>query len=116
MGPLVSGETWKFRNMLELNVLALTICTREAIQSMKERGVDDGHIVHVSSGAAYSIPPGYDATFYSATKWAVRGLTEGLRSELRALKSNIRVSSVSPGFVKTEFAIRMRGEKGKEMY
>ena len=62
----------------------------------------DGHIVHVSSMAAHRVPPG--SGVYSATKFAVRSLTESLRQELRALGSSIRITSVSPGFVETEFA------------
>jgi NAD(P)-dependent dehydrogenase (short-subunit alcohol dehydrogenase family) len=42
------GETSEWRHMLEVNVLGLSICTREAIRSMKERGVTDGHIVHIN--------------------------------------------------------------------
>ncbi len=41
---------------------------------------------------------------YAATKYAVRALTEGLRKELRAQGSKVRVTAVSPGFVETEFA------------
>lgn len=33
---------------LQVNVLALSICTREAYQSMKEREVDDGHIININ--------------------------------------------------------------------
>jgi NAD(P)-dependent dehydrogenase (short-subunit alcohol dehydrogenase family) len=33
---------------MDLNVLGLSMCTKEALQSMKERGVDDGHIIHIS--------------------------------------------------------------------
>lgn len=33
---------------LQVNVLALSICTREAYQSMKERKVDDGHIININ--------------------------------------------------------------------
>jgi NADP-dependent 3-hydroxy acid dehydrogenase YdfG len=99
--PLVDGETEHWREMLEVNVLALCICTREAITDMRKRG-DNGHVLHVSSMAAHRIPRG--SGVYSATKYAVRSLTEGLRQELRALGSDIRITAISPGFVETEFA------------
>ena len=62
-----------------------------------------GHVVHVSSMAGHRVP-GPDSGVYAATKFAVRALTEGLRQELRARQSPIRVSCVSPGYVDTEFA------------
>ena len=99
--PLSSGSTTAFREMLEVNVLALAICTREAVTDMKRRGVA-GHIVHVSSMAAHRVPA--DSGMYAASKFAVRGLLEALRKELRAEHSPIRVSAVSPGYVRTEFA------------
>jgi len=34
--------------MLDVNVLAVSVCTIQACQSMKERGVDDGHIIHIN--------------------------------------------------------------------
>ena len=97
----MTGSSDDWREMLEVNVLALCICTREAIADMRKRG-DDGHIVHIASMAAYRVP--LRSGVYSATKFAVRSLTEGLRCELRAAKSGIRISAVSPGFVETEFA------------
>ncbi len=99
--PLCSGATADFREMLELNVLALAVCTREAIADMRRRG-DDGHVVHVSSMAAHRIPRG--SGMYGATKFAVRALLESLRQELREAGSRIRVGAVSPGYVRTEFA------------
>ena len=99
--PLLSGETELWRDMFEVNVIALCVCTREAVQDMQRRGVD-GHIIHVSSMAAHRVPGG--SGVYSATKFAVRSLTEGLRAELHAMKSPIRVSALSPGFVETGFA------------
>lgn len=99
--PLCRGATEDWREMLELNVLALSVCTREALADMRRRG-DRGHVVHVSSMAAHRVPRG--GGMYSATKFAVRALTEGLRQELRDADSGIRVSAVSPGFVETEFA------------
>lgn len=110
LSPLVSGDEELWREMLEVNVLALCICTREAIKDMKSRG-DRGQILHVSSMAAHRVPGG--SGVYSATKFAVRSLTEGLRLELRAENSHIRVASVSPGFVETEFAEVYHGDKAK---
>jgi len=90
--------------MLDVNVIGLSNCTREAIASMKERKVDDGQIVHISSIAGHVvINPGMISAMYTASKYAVNALTEGLRQELRAAKSNIRISSVSPGVVETGF-------------
>ncbi len=99
--PLLSGETKHWREMLEVNILALCVCTREAVAQMRMKG-DDGYVIHISSMAGHRVPSG--SGVYSATKFAVRSLTEGLRMELRALNSGIRVSSISPGFVETEFA------------
>ncbi|MGB3612761.1 MAG: SDR family NAD(P)-dependent oxidoreductase [Elainellaceae cyanobacterium] len=112
--PLLSGDTEGWREMLDINVLALTICTREAATLMQANG-DRGHIINISSMAGHRVLPG--STFYAATKFAVRALTEGLRQELRQAERNIRVSSISPGFVETEFAAQMDGEeKAKEIY
>ncbi|MDF1561888.1 MAG: SDR family NAD(P)-dependent oxidoreductase [Deltaproteobacteria bacterium] len=100
--PLSSGETEAWRDMLELNVLALCVCTRECIADLRRRGLDDGFIVHVSSMSGHRVAQG--SGVYSATKHAVFALTEGLRQELREAGSKIRVGAVSPGFVETEFA------------
>ncbi len=98
---LLSGSTEEWREMLEVNVLALCICTREAVRDMRGRG-DDGQVIHISSMSAYRVPDGSGA--YAGTKHAVRALTEGLRKELHAAASGIRVAALSPGFVETEFA------------
>ena len=97
---LMAGETAAWREMLEVNVLALCICTREAISLMQP--ANSGHILHVSSMSGHRVPA--ITGVYSASKFAVRSLTETLRRELREAQSNIRISSVSPGIVETEFA------------
>ena len=96
--------------MLDVNVIALCLCTKEAVASMRERGVDDGQIIHIGrylklircsmtkkllagfSMSGYRIPVGPGNKFYCATKFAVRALLEGHRQELRELKIHIRVS------------------------
>lgn len=117
LAPLVGAPTERWREMLEVNVLALSICTREALQDMRRRG-DRGHVIHISSMSAYRIPSGNGGGMYGATKHAVRALTEGLRQELRGLKSPIRITSISPGFVETEFAQIFHGseETAKNLY
>ncbi|CAL1260852.1 unnamed protein product [Larinioides sclopetarius] len=103
--PLLSGKTADFKNMLDVNVLGLTICTREAVKLMTENAVNDGQIIHISSIGGHYLPTEswVGASFYCGTKFMVRCLTEGLRRELKALKSQIRVSSISPGLVQTGF-------------
>jgi len=113
--PLLSGDAELWREMLDVNVLALCVCTREAVADMRRRG-DDGHVIHVSSMAGHRVPGG--SGVYSATKYAVRSLTEALRLELRAAGSGIRVGALSPGFVETEFAERYHrsAELAQETY
>ncbi|XP_051891540.1 dehydrogenase/reductase SDR family member 11a isoform X3 [Pristis pectinata] len=124
--PLLSGRTEFWRNMIDVNVIAMSICTREAYQSMKERNVDDGHIININSNfccrrsdatssplfcyfsmSGHRVVPNSATHFYAATKYAVTALTEGLRQELRESKTRIRATSVSPGLVETEFAFRL---------
>ena len=89
--------------MLDVNVLGLCICTREAYKLMEKGGIDDGHFVNINSMSGHRI---VGLPFYSATKFAVTALTEGLRRELRAKKSQIRCTSISPGLVETNFLFR----------
>jgi NADP-dependent 3-hydroxy acid dehydrogenase YdfG len=59
-----------------------------------------GHIINVSSVAGHKVGPG--GAVYSATKHAVRALSEGLRQEVKPY--NIRTTIISPGAVRTELA------------
>lgn len=112
--PLIAGDRDAWRAMWEVNVQALSVCTSKAIQGMIES--DYGHVVHISSMSAHRVPEG--SGMYSATKFAVRSLTEGLRKELRAADSSVRITSISPGFVETEFAEKYSGdaERAREVY
>jgi len=131
---LMSGKTEAWREMFDVNVLALCICTREAIalmQSEARSGTQPGaqsgdtsdtlkdgagHILHVSSMSGHRVPA--ITGVYSATKFAVRSLSETLRRELRAANSPIRITSISPGIVETEFAEKYHqsAQKAEDTY
>lgn len=93
--------------LFQVNVLGLCICTREAFQQMQKNKVDDGHIILINSLSGHRVVPNAAGHFYSVTKCAVSAILEGIRNELHMLNSHIRVSSVSPGIVATEFHQRM---------
>ena len=57
----------------------------------------------VSSLSGHRVPPSPSTRFYAATKFAVTGLLEGWRQEVRDIGSNIRLAAISPGLVETEF-------------
>lgn len=85
------------------NVIGLIDLTRLVLPGMLQRG--DGDIVMISSGAAWvSLPP---LTVYSSTKYAVDGFVEGLRREVWT--RGVRVHSVNPGPVSTEWLSRGAG-------
>ena len=113
--PLAEGTVAQWQEMLEVNVLGLCICTREALADMRARG-GRGQIIHIGSMAGQRVPAG--AGLYAATKHAVRALTESLRMELREAGDPIRVGEICPGFVETGFAAHyMKSEdQAKEIY
>ncbi|MEZ6187098.1 MAG: SDR family NAD(P)-dependent oxidoreductase [Planctomycetota bacterium] len=105
--PLLSGDAEDWRTMLDVNVLALCVCTREATRDMLARG--RGHVVHVSSLSGHRVAGGTGGV-YAASKFAVRALTEGLRRELQQQGADrVRVTAISPGFVETDFHRTMHG-------
>ncbi|XP_047098344.1 dehydrogenase/reductase SDR family member 11-like [Schistocerca piceifrons] len=86
-----AGRTESWRRMWDLSVLGLSICTREAIQDMISRGVDKDFIIHINGLWGHNPPPSSQASMSGATKQAVTALLEGLRKDLVARKSCIRV-------------------------
>ena len=92
---------------VNVNLLGLAFCTREAVRSMTDRKTF-GHIIHINSTSGHwpSIYQGPDAypllNIYGPTKYAVTAFTEEQRQEMnvKGIK-DIKVSSISPGVVKT---------------
>ena len=116
--PLLSGATEQWREMLEVNVLGLSVCTREYLQQLKSRSVDTGYVINLCSMSGHRILTDPNFHFYTATKYAVTALTEALRQELRAARSGVKVSQISPGLVETEFFGRAKkdNEEAKAFY
>lgn len=113
--PLAEGRVEEWREMLDVNILGLCICTREALADMRARQVS-GQIIHIGSMAGQRVPAG--AGLYGATKHAVRALTESLRLELREAGDPIRIGEICPGYVETGFASHYlkSEEKARETY
>ena len=102
-----------FEQMIDTNVKGLLFITKLIIPGMIEK--ESGHIINISSISGFEVYP--NGSVYCATKHAVNAITKGLRIDL--VKYGIKVSSVSPGFVETEFSIvRYHGdeEKAKAVY
>ncbi|XP_018572867.1 farnesol dehydrogenase-like [Anoplophora glabripennis] len=98
---LVDGDTEMWRNVLEVNILAICIATREAVRDMRANNVD-GHIIHINSIGGHQVPNFPKVNIYPATKFSVRALAETLRLEFISLKLKIKITNLSTGFVDTE--------------
>ncbi|KAF2890678.1 hypothetical protein ILUMI_15495 [Ignelater luminosus] len=99
---LTDGDSQLWKEIFDTDVLGLCIATREAVKDMRENKVA-GHIIHINSVGGHYIPNLPNTNVYPASKHAVTALTETLRQELNSIGSKIKVTSVSPGVVTTEF-------------
>src|SRR3954452_4163052 len=87
-----------WRSMVLTNVLGVAFTIRATLPHLKERG--SGHYLLTSSVAGRRALPG---SLSSSTKWAVTGMAESLRQELRAANSRVRVTPVEPGMFAAAF-------------
>ncbi|MFB5268738.1 SDR family oxidoreductase [Paenibacillus enshidis] len=87
----------EWERMIDVNIKGVLYGMAAVYKHMEER--NEGHIINFSSIAGHLTFP--SSSVYSATKHAVRVLTEGMRTELGA-KQNIRTTLISPGAVETE--------------
>ncbi|XP_030754325.1 farnesol dehydrogenase-like [Sitophilus oryzae] len=99
---LINGDTEKWKTTLDTNVLGLCIATREAIQNMKANDIQ-GHIIHINSVFGHVVPDFVNVNVYPASKFAVTALAENLRKDITRDQLPIKITSISPGYVKTEF-------------
>ncbi len=95
--PLMAIDTAKFNEQLMVNITGAMMCGRESAKHFISQNY--GNIINIASSAAKG---GFaNGTPYVATKFALRGMTECWRAELR--KHNIRVMLVNPSEVQTNF-------------
>lgn len=97
--PLVDTTVSDFRRVWETNVLGAMLVARESARHFVKKNT--GNIVNIASTSGLRGSPG--GTTYVSTKFALSGMTECWRAELR--KNNIRVMQVNPSEVQTNFFV-----------
>ncbi|SMO65267.1 SDR family oxidoreductase [Gracilimonas mengyeensis] len=109
--PLSQMEELKideWEQMIDVNIKGVLYGIAAALPYMKEQ--KSGQFINISSVAGHKIFPG--SSVYSATKSAVRVISEGLRQEVKPY--NIRTTIISPGAVKTELLEHISNDEIQE--
>jgi 3-hydroxy acid dehydrogenase/malonic semialdehyde reductase len=105
---LYQGRIEDWEEMIDTNVKGLLYVTRAVVPGMVERR--GGHVINLGSTAGHMTYPG--GAVYCATKAAERAINDGLRQDV--LGTPIRVTSVDPGMVKTDFSlVRFHGDEDR---
>ena len=94
--PLDRGKVDDWDRMIDVNIKGVLYGIGAALPA--HEAADAGHIINVASVAGHKVRAG--GAVYSATKHAVRVISEGLRQEVKPY--NIRTTIISPGMVATE--------------
>lgn len=89
-----------FRSVIETNLIGVFYCCHEAVPEMRKRG--GGHIINIGSLAGKN--PLRGGTAYNASKFGLNGMSEAMMLDVRS--DNIKVSTIAPGSVLTEFSGR----------
>lgn len=106
---LEEAEDDEIRHLFDVNVFGVIDVTRAVLPIMRRQR--SGHIVNISSIAGRVANPG--SSLYSATKFAVNGLSKGLAKEVQPL--GIKVTIVEPSAFRTDFAGRSIRETKRPM-
>lgn len=108
LGAIQNGSLEDWDNMIDINVKGLLYVSKAIFPNMVER--KSGHIVNIGSIAGKEVYP--NGNVYCASKFAVDALNNGMRLDLNAF--NIKVTSINPGMVETEFSlVRFKGDAEK---
>jgi len=98
LAPVWENSADEVDDMVDTNIKGVLNGVRAVVPGMLARG--RGHVVGIGSTAAHMVYPG--GTIYCATKHAVLALMQGLKLDLHG--TPLRVTTVSPGLVETEFS------------
>lgn len=108
VAPATGPHYEHWRTMYETNVLGVARMTEALTPLLLASG--DGHIINIGSIAGLETYPG--GAGYTASKHALRALTETLRKEL--LGQPMRITDVAPGLANTEFSkVRFEGDQDR---
>jgi len=113
LAKLHEGDPDHWDRMIDTNLKGLLNVSRALLPLMVKRGT--GHVVNIGSTAGHQVYQG--GNVYNATKFGVKALTEGMNLDVAGTR--VRVSSVDPGHVETEFAlVRFDGdaERARKIY
>jgi NADP-dependent 3-hydroxy acid dehydrogenase YdfG len=114
LSPLEALKVEDWDRMIDVNIKGVLYGIAAALPHMKAQ--KSGHIINVSSVAGHKVRPG--SSVYSATKHAVRALSEGLRQEVKPY--GIRTTIISPGAVMSELPNSITdpttAKRAQEMY
>jgi NADP-dependent 3-hydroxy acid dehydrogenase YdfG len=109
IAPMAALKVEEWDRMIDVNIKGLLYGVAAVLPIMQKQ--KQGHIINIASVAGLKVfAPG--GAVYSATKFAVRAVTEGLRLEHKA--DNIRATVISPGAVATELAEGISDEAARE--
>ncbi len=100
VSPLDDLRVDDWEEMIDVNVNGVLYGIAAALPVFRSQGF--GHFVNIASTAGHKTVP--NQSVYSGTKFAVRAISEGLRQEAG---DKLRVTVISPGFVRTNFAERV---------
>lgn len=108
LDKLHEGDFQDWEEMIDTNIKGLLYLTRYVVPGMVSR--QKGHVVNIGSIAGHQTYP--KGNVYCGTKAAVKAISEGLKQDL--LGTPVRVSSVDPGMVETEFSeVRFHGDSDR---
>ncbi len=94
ISPLNRLKVDEWERMIDVNIKGVLYGIAAVLPTMRDQRA--GHVINISSVAGQVVSPA--AAVYSATKFAVRAISEGLRQESR----DIRSTNISPGAVTSE--------------